>query len=67
MLKVIQFVFNAFGEKTYVISDSETREAAVIDPGMMAESERREFDNYISASQLKIVEIINTHLHLDHF
>ena len=50
MLKVKQFVFNAFGENTYVISDSETREAAVIDPGMMAESERREFDNYISAS-----------------
>lgn len=66
MLKVKQFVFNAFGENTYVISDSETREAAVIDPGMMAESERMEFDNYISASQLKIVDVINTHLHLDH-
>lgn len=66
MLKVKQFVFNMFGENTYVVSDSETGEAAVIDPGMFTDAERKEFDDYISNSNLKIVEIINTHLHLDH-
>lgn len=66
MLKVKQFVFNMFGENTYVVSDSDTGEAAVIDPGMFTDSERKEFDDYISRSNLKIIEIINTHLHLDH-
>lgn len=66
MLKVKQFVFNMFGENTYVVSDSDTGEAAVIDPGMFTDSECKEFDDYISRSNLTVVEIVNTHLHLDH-
>lgn len=66
MLKVKQFVFNMFGVNTYVVSDPDTHEAAVIDPGMFAPDERKEFDDYIAANSLKIVQLINTHLHLDH-
>lgn len=66
MLKVKQFVFNMFGVNTFVVSDSETKEAAVIDPGMFTDAERKEFDDYIESGSLKIVEIVNTHLHLDH-
>lgn len=66
MLKVKQFVFNMFGVNTFVVSDPETKEAAVIDPGMFTDAERKEFDDYIESGSLKIVEIVNTHLHLDH-
>ncbi len=66
MLKVKQFVFNMFGENTFVISDPQSHEAAVIDPGMFTAAERKEFDDYVSAHSLKITQLINTHLHLDH-
>ena len=66
MLKVKQFVFNMFGENTFVVSDSDTKDAVVIDPGMFTDAERREFDDYVSSNSLKIIQVINTHLHLDH-
>lgn len=66
MLKIKQFVFNMFGVNTYLITDKETGDTAVIDPGMIDAAEKREFDDYVSANNLKITQIINTHLHLDH-
>lgn len=66
MLKVKQFVFNMFGVNTFVVSDPDTREAAVIDPGMFTSDEQKEFDEYIESNSLKIVQLINTHMHLDH-
>lgn len=66
MLKVKQFVFNMFGVNTYLIIDPDTREAAVVDPGMYTRDEQNEFDSYIKDNNLKITEVINTHLHLDH-
>lgn len=66
MLKVKQFVFNMFAENTFVISDPETHEAVVVDPGMFTADERKEFDEYIDQNSLKIIQIVNTHLHLDH-
>ena len=66
MLKVKQFVFNMFGVNTFVVSDPDSNEAAVIDPGMFTSAERKEFDDYIAENSLKIVQLINTHLHLDH-
>lgn len=66
MLKVKQFVFNMFGVNTYLVIDPDTKEAAVIDPGMYGSDEQKEFDDYVKANDLKITEVINTHLHLDH-
>ena len=66
MLKVKQFVFNMFGVNTYLVIDPDTKEAAVIDPGMYGSDEQKEFDDYVKANGLKIIEVINTHLHLDH-
>ena len=37
MLKVKQFVFNMFAENTFVVSDSDSREAVVVDPGMFTQ------------------------------
>lgn len=54
------------GVNTFVISDPDTSEAIVVDPGMFTPAERREFDDYIKVSGLTIKQVINTHLHLDH-
>lgn len=66
MIKIKQFVFNPFSVNTYVVFDSDTRDAIVVDPGMTSNAEKRKFDTFISENKLNVTQIINTHLHLDH-
>lgn len=66
MLTVKQFTFNPFGESTYIVADPTTREAAIIDPGMVSAAERALLDSYIERNSLKVTQLINTHLHVDH-
>ena len=66
MLKIKQFAFNPFGVSTFIVYDSDTRDALVVDPGMVSERERRFFFFFLSQQQLKIEQVVNTHLHLDH-
>lgn len=66
MLSVKLFVTNMFAENTYVVSDSLTHEAAVIDAGMLFDDEWQEFDAYIADNRLKVTHLLNTHLHIDH-
>lgn len=66
MIKVKQFVFNPFAINTYLIWDSESRDAIVVDPGMSSARERSEFDKYVADNNITLKQIINTHLHLDH-
>ncbi len=66
MLKIKKFTFNMFGINTYVIWNPETREAAVIDPGMIDGKEETEIDSFISGESLNINNLINTHMHVDH-
>ncbi len=65
-MKIVRFVFNMFGENTYVVFDETTREAAVIDPGMLRENEENAIAGYIDDNKLVLKHILNTHLHLDH-
>ena len=65
-MKVKQFVFNPFGVSTFIIYDSESKPAIAIDPGMLNSAEQKEFDSYIAENNLKLTQIVNTHLHLDH-
>lgn len=65
-MKVSRFAFNMFGVNTYVVYDPETRDAAVIDPGMIDDEERHAIDNFIERNHLKVRQLINTHAHLDH-
>lgn len=65
-MKIKTFEFNPFGEHTYVVWDSDTRDAMVIDPGMSNERERLEFDRFIADEHLHLTHMVNTHLHLDH-
>lgn len=66
MLKVESFTFNAFGEITYVVYDEESRQAAVIDPGMDTPDEEVALDNFIVRNRLEVKYLVLTHLHIDH-
>lgn len=65
-MKIAQFQFSLFGINTYVVWDPETRQAAIIDPGMSLPEEVRALDDFISREGLTVTNIINTHLHIDH-
>jgi len=66
MIKIETFVFNLFSENTFVVWDEETKEAAVIDPGMSSLSEEELLEDFISKNDIKIKYLINTHCHIDH-
>lgn len=66
MLKVKQFIFNPFGESTFVVSDDVSGQAIVVDPGMTHPDEERQLDEYISDNNLHLTGVVNTHMHLDH-
>jgi len=66
MIKIEIFVFNLFSENTFVAWDGETKEAAVIDPGMSSISEEELIEDFISKNNLQIKYLINTHCHIDH-
>lgn len=66
MLTIKTFVFNPFQENTYLLVDSETHQAIVVDPGMSSNAEQRIFDQYVEENKISITQIVNTHLHIDH-
>ncbi len=59
------FTFNPLQENTFLIWD-DTKEAVVIDAGMFFEEEKQYFSQFIEINELKLVRVLNTHLHLDH-
>lgn len=59
------FTFNPFQENTYVIHDS-NRQAVIIDCGCVLDYEKKALSAYIAENELKVVKVLNTHLHLDH-
>lgn len=65
-MKIQRFTFNMFGVNTYVLWDGTTLEAAIIDPGMLDDSENAQIYGFIEKNRLQIKHIINTHLHIDH-
>ena len=66
MLVIKEFQFNPFSENTYVISDSETGECAIIDAGCYYADEQDILSGYIIDNNLKVKYLLATHLHLDH-
>lgn len=59
------FVVNPFGVNAFVLSN-DAGEAILIDPSVSRELERKALADYISSNNLKVVRLLNTHLHLDH-
>lgn len=66
MLKIKTFTFNMFGVNTYIVWNPDTREAAIIDPGMINEDEQLALDRFIKNNDLTVKQLINTHMHVDH-
>lgn len=66
MLKIAIFEFSLFGINTYVVYDPESRQAAIIDPGMLGIEEENAMRGFIEREQLTVTHLINTHLHIDH-
>ena len=65
MLTLESFVFNPFGENTYLIFD-DTKKCVIIDPGCVTPSEEDRLFGFIDSHQLEPLMIINTHGHVDH-
>ncbi len=57
---------NPVQENTYLVYDTETKEAIIFDPGAYTPAEERELTETIDRLGLKPVQLINTHCHFDH-
>ncbi len=60
------FTFNPFSENTYILSDSETKETIIFDPGCYTINEKKMLKKHIDDNHLIVKRLINTHCHLDH-
>lgn len=65
MLTVKFFTFNPVSENTYMVYN-EVKEAIIIDPGCYFDEEKQKVKNFIETNSLKLVQLLNTHCHLDH-
>ena len=65
MIQIKSFTFNPFAENTYILYD-ETKECVIIDPGCYEEYEKKEIESFVEANELKVVQLLNTHCHIDH-
>ena len=66
MINATMMTVNLFGENVYILWDETSRDAVVVDPGMMRDAEREMVTNFIEGQQLNVKHILLTHLHLDH-
>ena len=60
------FEFNLFQVNTYIIWDSETAAAAIVDPGMTSARDCERIREFIDQNSLKPERLLFTHLHVDH-
>ena len=65
-MKIKQLANNPFQENTYIIYDSASREAAIIDCGALFPQEEEAIEHFIADNNLSVKYLLNTHLHLDH-
>ena len=65
-MNVKSFPVGWLSTNCYVVSCEETKEAAIIDPGMESEGETEPIIDYIKQNGFKVKYIINTHGHPDH-
>ena len=65
-MKINQFTTNLFQENTFLLWNDNTRNAIIIDPGMMQNYERDIVDKFIEDNKLKVNKVLLTHAHIDH-
>ena len=66
MINATMMTVNLFGENLYILWDDKTRDAVVVDPGMMRDAEREMVTNFIEGQHLNVQHILLTHMHIDH-
>lgn len=64
-MNITSLVFNQFQVNTYIVYD-ETDECIIIDPACYTERERETLLQHLIDNNLKVVNVINTHCHVDH-
>lgn len=65
MAKIKKFTFNPFQENTYVLYQPQG-ECIIVDPGCFNSSEKEELSQFIKENKLTPIQLLNTHLHIDH-
>ncbi len=65
MLHVHAFTFNPVQENTYIVYNSNCN-AILIDPGCYFTAEQETLQSFLTTNGLTVVQLINTHCHLDH-
>lgn len=65
MITIETLVFNHWQENTYILHD-ESGEAVLIDCGVFFENEGGKVVDLVKKKGLKLVKLLNTHLHIDH-
>lgn len=66
MLNIKKFEFNMFPVNCYLLWDEDTREAAVIDPGLFFDEEKTKFASFVKSENIVMRHLLCTHLHIDH-
>lgn len=61
---IVTTQFNPFQVNTYLVISG--GEVMIVDPGMLLPEESSRLFDYIKSHSLKVTQIVNTHLHLDH-
>ena len=64
-MKIKKFTFGPFQENTFLLYD-DTRQCVIVDPGCVSANEQQEIKNYISSEKLQVMQLLNTHCHVDH-
>ena len=65
MITVKPFIFNLFGENTYLLFD-QTNEAVIIDCGCMTQHEEVVLSGFLDKQKLTLKRLLCTHYHFDH-
>lgn len=65
-MKIAVFPLMLFQVNCYVVYDPEEKEAAIVDPGIIDPREIDAIADFLKKHDLKVVAIIDTHLHIDH-
>ena len=65
MIRIKQFVFNAFMVNSYLLYD-ETDECVIVDAACYDTEEQAEIREFITGNGLRPVRNLNTHCHIDH-
>ena len=65
-MKFLNFSTKLFGENIFILFDETSREAAIIDPGMMEDGEFSQLEEMVSQEGLHVKYVLLTHAHIDH-